>query len=718
MRSLLAEKLLAVRPIHYYMLPLLLCLLTTKPIHAQKNIEADSALIKRVFNYPRNYAQNINSFQSNVYIKHIYQAKRRNFTLWVIPSMYTIADGQRSFVSEQYSRMTFLPNGEMDNKRQVYYTTIDHSRHPLPTLLEFITPSLYEETLYDDHILSPFYPSNHVFYRYNTLQIDNTKTRLYFRPRYVRNTQLVHGTATIDTRTGRIIDAEMGGEFDMISFQTLTTQGDYGSRALLPKFCRTNVDFNFMGNHIYSAFEAAYDCPITLPDSVNVKGDRKLIDSIRPYSLSELEQSIYHYHDSIRNARHRPDTLKTDSLRTDSLKIDSLTVDALQDEDMTIDTIPQTPRKRKRNYLKWDQLGESLVRRIRFSSDAGYVRLSPIINPEYISYSRRKGFSYRFKLGAQLNLRNDMTLGMNTRFGYNFKQKKFYFNLPIRLDYTYRDRDAYAEIVWANGNRIYNSTVIDEIRNQKGDLPGLDDMGLDQFDDLNLRITNNLPLNNRLGIEVGLVFHQRKAVNKQQMELMDMPTEHRSLAPSITIRTRPWRKGPLFTIDWERGLKGRNNYLPYERWEIDASLKHRMHRLQTLNLRFGTGFYTNREKNFFMDYSNFRDENLPGGWDDDWSGNFQLLRSRMYNQSDFYVRGNVSFESPLLAASFVPLLGRYVERERIYLSSLSIAHTRLYSELGYGFTCRYFSIGCFASFLNISYQEFGAKFTFELFRRW
>ena len=243
-------------------------------------------------------------------------------------------------------------------------------------------------------------------------------------------------------------------------------------------------------------------------------------------------------------------------------------------------------------------------------------------------------------------------------------------------------------------------------------------MWLDQFDDLNLRVLNVLPLNNRLAVEAGLVFHQRKAVNHRQMAALGMPGKYRSLAPMLSVKTRPWRKGPLLTIDYERGLKDKKNDLTYERWEMDASLKHRMQRLQTLNMRVGAGFYTKRDKNFFMDYSNFRDENLPEGWDDDWSGNFQLLSSRLYNQSNYYLRGNISFESPLLAACFVPLVGRYVESERVYLSSLAIAHTRLYSELGYGFTCRYFSVGAFASFLSTQFQECGAKFTFELFRRW
>ena len=66
----------------------------------------------------------------------------------------------------------------------------------------------------------------------------------------------------------------------------------------------------------------------------------------------------------------------------------------------------------------------------------------------------------------------------------------------------------------------------------------------------------------------------------------------------------------------------------------------------------------------------------------------------------------------------MPLLGRYVERERFYLSTLSIDNTRLYSELGYSFTCRVFSMGIFGSFLNTTYQDIGCKFTFELFRKW
>ena len=674
------------------LLSFIICHLAFSHIVAQR---PDSLSLKRVFSYAGNYTEGVEGFQSNVYIKHLYQTHQRNFTLWCVPSMYAIARGQRAFVSEQYSRLTFNEDGKLDNRRQVYYTTIPHNRRTMPTLLEFITPRLYDETLYGDHILSPFNHYNHGFYRYTTDSIDDKLDSISFRPRFVNNTQLVKGKAIVERSTGRIIEAEMAGEFDMMHFQTKTVQGGWGSRTLLPKFCRTNVYFKFLGNHISTVFEGYYDCPVTLPDSVNVRGNRQLIDSVRPYDLSPEEQAIYNYRDSLRASRASADTLSAD-------------------------TLIQQPKPRKHNYLRdiaWEKLGESLIRSLKASNEDGYVRLSPIINPQYFSYSERKGFSYRFKLGARYNLSNDVSLGMNTRFGYNFKQRKFYFNLPLRLDYTYRNRDAYAEVAWGSGNRIYNSTVIEELKRRDGDSPEYVEKRLDQFDDWNMRAVNYLPLNNRLAVEAGVVFHQRKAVNKSGMKELGMPVEYRSLAPMLSVKTRPWRKGPLFTFDYERGLSGKN-YLDYERWEIDASLKRRLHRLQTFNLRVGTGFYTRRDKNFFMDYSNFRDENLPEGWDDDWSGNFQLLDAHIYNMSKYFVRGNLSFESPLMAASFVPFAGRYVERERIYLSTLSVAHTRLYSELGYGFTCRYFSVGFFASFFNTHFQETGAKFTFELFRRW
>ena len=137
-----------------------------------------------------------------------------------------------------------------------------------------------------------------------------------------------------------------------------------------------------------------------------------------------------------------------------------------------------------------------------------------------------------------------------------------------------------------------------------------------------------------------------------------------------------------------------------------------------MNYRVGSGFYTHRRSNYFVDYLNFRDKNIPSGWEDEWSGQFQLLKSRWYNESNYYLRGHVSLESPLLALTWLPGVGRVLESECVYISTLSIEHIKPYFELGYGFTNRYFSAGFFASFVNSHYEAFGCRFTLELFKRW
>ena len=244
-------------------------------------------------------------------------------------------------------------------------------------------------------------------------------------------------------------------------------------------------------------------------------------------------------------------------------------------------------------------------------------------------------------------------------------------------------------------------------------------MQLDYFTDHYIQAANNVVAYDWLEIKSGLVFHLRKAVNKSGMRAFDLPMEYRSFAPTLTLRITPWKRGPLFTINWEQSIKGiLGSNLAYGRYEFDASHKFRLPSLRLINVRGGFGFYSHHDTSFFLDYTNFRDNNLATGWDDDWTGQFQLLDSRWYNESNYYIRGHLSFESPILALTWVPLVGHFVEMERLYLSALNIERRRPYFELGYGFTTRYLSTGFFTSFVGTKFESFGCKFTIELFRRW
>jgi len=654
----------------------------------------DSLVLRRMYGFRQSLGDSLPAFSSNVYMKHLYQTHRRNATLWTVPTLYTIAGGKRAFVSEQYGRFTFSTNGEHRYRRQVYYTTIPRQRNTMHILLEYVTPAIYGVTIYGDHILSPFNRENRVFYHYTVSSLNDTTATIGFRPRFVNNTQLVKGSATVDVKSGRVASAAMEGEFDMLHFRAIITMGTDSVRALMPLRSETNVEFKFLGNRVSSHFEAHFDCTPTLPDTLDVSGDRQTIDSLRPVPLTDEEQFVYAANDYYNTPK--PEAPK--------------------------DTVEEDAQPRRHNYLKeiaWDIIGENLLHSLRAntSDGNGYVKLSPILNPQYISYSHSKGVSYKLKLGARYNFNEHTWAETNPYIGYNFKLREFYWNIPLYLFYN-KKYNAHLDFSCGSDNRIGNNGVLEEIRHEHGDHPELDDKKLDLFDDRYIRLNNSFAPTGWLTLETGFVFHHRHALNSKEMAAFGKPTTFRSFAPSLGVKIQPWKKGPMLSVDYERGIKGNDVNMTYERWEADLSMKHRMIHLQTLNLRLGGGLYTTRGNNYFMDYANFRDTNLPEGWDDDWTGNFQLLSSDLYNVSDYYVRGNVSYETPLFIAALTPLIGRYVERERVYWSALSIAHTRMYSELGYSFTCRYASLAFFASFLNTRYKEFGCKFTFELFRRW
>jgi hypothetical protein len=688
---------------------LLLTILATLAITTSISGETqvDSLVMNRMYGFLQKNIEKIQGFSTNVYSKHIYQVHQRNVSLMAIPSMYSIARGQHAFVAEQYGKFTFKGVNNYENKRQVYCTTIPRNRRTMSVLMTYLAPNFYDVTIYDDHVLSPFCKENRVYYRFKTVALANHKVRLYFRPRLVKNTQLVSGKAIIDERTGRLEQVEMEGEYDMIRFQTLAMMGDEGARALLPKICQTSISFKFAGNHITSQFEAVFDCPITLADSIDVKGDRALMDSIRPISLSEEELMIWEDYDR----RHGLLVEEKEEEEQDTVQITQAWVK--EDE-------PQEDHSKRHNYLKeigWDLIGDNLLHSGRINSEKWYFKRSAWLDPQYINYSKSKGVSYKMKFRAQYRLSDNAWIDFNPYIGYNFKFKEFYYKAPIHFYYNSK-LDAGAELIFGNDNRIGSSTIVDQIKQEYGTDINLDGKQLDLFDDNYIRFLHHIQANKRIRIETGMVFHHRHSLNAAEMMKYGKESNYFSLAPSLSIKWQPTNRAPMFTIDYERGLKLTENYLNYERWEADASIVHRLCRTQQINARVGGGLYTARGNDLFMDFANFRDNNLPGGWDDDFAGNFQLLSSRLYNESKYYIRGNLSFETPLMVGFLVPLVGRYVERERVYVSSLSIDNTRLYSELGYGFTCRIFSLGFFTSFLDYKYQDMGCKFTFELFNRW
>ena len=665
----------------------MLGILTGMPSTVFGREKTDSLILQRIYDFKDAHQSMPDSVEDHAYVKMRFNVERRNPTLWLIPTMYVMAKDEREYIRETYNRITYLNQYKIDIKSQVLSTTIQHNRRAMPTLKDLMVPNVYEAVLYEGRILSPFNRHNRRHYKYSQSLEEDGTTRLNFRPKSY-NTQLINGYAIVDTKSGHIIRTVMNGEFDMISFRTEIYQSDEEWPLPTPKRCSIAATFNFLGNRITAVIDGYFNCKKTIPDTLGSVADRQMMDSLRVIPLSETDKRIYAEYD----LKHQEDTV-------------------------TIDTVPQ-----KENLLKkifWDTIGEHLVTPLAAETENASFRMSPLIDPLELSWSDTRGFRYRINLRSQYAFSQHRYLNFNPTFGYNFKFREFYFTMPLRMTYNPK-RNGYAEVIYGNGNRISNGQVAEDIINHFGDTLHLNNTDVDKFSDNYLQVYNNIMVFDWLDIESGIVYHRRSAINKPIMQKYGMPTVYRSFAPMIALKISPWlNAGPLFSIDWERGITGVNrSNIKYERWEFDASWKYNLPGMRVLNMRAGAGFYGHREQNYFVDYANFHDNNLPGGWNDDWSGNFELLSGSVYNLSDYYIRANTSYDSPMLIASGIPYLGKFIEHERFYFGTAVIADSRPYFELGYSFTNRYVSLAMFAGFNGARFKQIGFDFSYEIFRRW
>ena len=672
--------------VHRMMLAGILLCMSVSIVAKEKE---DSLILDRIYEYRDSNLSEFESLEDNIYTKYRFNVEKRNFALWLIPTTYVLAKDPREYIREAYSNVMFKDEHKFDINSQVLSGTIRKNRRAMPTLIDYMTPNIYDIAFYEGHVLSPFNKWNRRFYHYTQIRLTNGATRLDFRPK-LYNTQLLNGYAVVETETGRILRTVLNGEFDMITFRTEITQSEKEGRSLMPAKCNTAATFRFMGNRISVLFNAFYNCPTNLPDSIEYISDREMMDSIRPVPLNRLDKKIYEEYDKQREAAAQA---------------------------AAADTLPHKTNLWKKIF--WDTIGENLITPISAEAGNATFRLSPIINPLYVSYSGSRGFRYKMKLRTRFRFSEHRYLNIEPSVGYNFKQHQVYYDIPIQMVYNPK-RNGYAEIIYANGNRISTSSVMETIKRAYQDTINLENLNLTEFRDNYVKLFNNIMVFDWLDIETGILIHQRKAINPEVMHQYEMPDEYRSFATTLGIILQPWlKKGPCLAIDWEHSFKGVNgSNLLYDRWEFDAQWKYPIPGLRLLNMRAGVGFFANKATDIFLDYSNFRDENLPQGWNDDWSGNFQLLGSYEYNVSDYYIRANLSYESPLLLATWLPYVGKYIEKERFYVSSVLLERSRPYFELGYGFSNRYISVGAFASFRNTQFEKFGMKFDFELFKRW
>ncbi len=668
----------------------LACLVLTTPLAARSTNDADTLqLLQRVLNYKSTLSGAADTIRTNVYVRYYLLTEKRNFTLASVPTMHAIARGGTEFAGENFNDILVADGIQLSSVQRINIGTVPHYRNVMTVMTKYLMPDIYGKTLFTNQMLSPFNKNNTKLYKYSIRKTTGNIAEITFR-RKRRNTQLVSGSALVDSTTGRITWIHIRGEYDNIVFYIDATMGEEGQYSLFPKSCDIRSTFNCLGNKIAARYHSIYANALAPPDTLRNSHDTALMDSLRPQPLPDDIKALYAQHDSIESLKGTPYEEKTSTTNW--------------------------------SQTLWNSVGEHVVQRTKGSfgtESQGSYRLSPIFNPLFFGYTGHKGFTYKLRFRLRYNFTPNRDILMFIRGGYSFKQRQLYYSVPITFNYNKR-KGAYVKVELSNGNRItykdQNNTAVTTLL----DSLGHDTKKMKTFRDFYVKATNNYEFTSHWGGQIGFVYHKRSAVDREGFRLAGLTAKYFSIAPWVELKYRPWGwDGPEFTVEYERGLKLGKADLVYERIELDSRWRRPFNRLRSLSMRLGGGLYTKQGKGAnFLDFSNFREESLPASWNDDWSGTFQLLGTSRYNSSKYYVRANVTYESPLMLLSYLPLVGRLMEAERIYANALVMEHMHPYMEYGYGFTTRLFSMGAFIAFRNFSYDGIGCRVAFELFRDW
>ena len=700
--------------------------------YTSQEISADS-IIERVMTFAPSYESIVSDYRANLYIKGKMNIQKKNFILRYVPSMFRLQKGVREYLLETYSDLHYTAPNIYDQKVKASQGTVRGNRG-LPGLLEYFNVNIYSSSLLnDERLLSPLAKNGKKYYKYRIDSVMGDPNNLDYRIRFIPRTksdQLVGGYMIVSSNVWSVREIRFSGRSELITFTCWIKMGEVGKKdEFLPVRYDVEALFKFLGNKVDGNYTASLDYKsielkerkvrkkekkkYNLSESFSLqcdtnayKTDASTFGVLRPIPLSEGEKQLY------KDYMYRRDTVSV--------------------------------QRKSKSQAFWGTMGDLMVEDYKFNlSNIGSVRFSPFINPLLFSYSGSNGLSYRQDFRYNRIFRGDKWLRIVPKLGYNFTRKEFYWSLNADFEYWPQKRGFFRLSV-GNGNRIYSSKMLDELKAMPDSIFNFDLIHLDYFKDLYFNFRHSFEIINGLDISLGFSAHKRTAVEKSRFVITgDYPmpppefmerfrNTYISFAPRIRVEWTPalyyYMNGkrkinlrsdyPTFSVDYERGIEGVfKSTGEYERVEFDLQHKIQLGLMRNIYYRFGFGACTNQDELYFVDFANFARHNLPVGWNDEIGGVFQVLDGRWYNSSRRYVRGHFTYEAPFLILRHLMKYTRYVQNERLYISALSMPHLQPYLELGYGIGTHIFDVGVFVSSENWKFSGIGCKFTFELFNR-
>ena len=454
-------------------------------------LSADSIMKKVIFFAPF-YERIVDEYKAELYIKGWANIRKKNHLLRFIPSMFRIKKGVREYMMETYSELHYTAPDIYDQKVKASVGTTSELWELDGRLLEYFHINIYSSTLLYDKLLSPLAANAKKYYTYYIDSImgeaHNREFRIRFMPKS-KSFQLVGGYMIVSDNVWSVREIRFSGRSEMLRYNNQVRMGQVGSKdEFLPVHFNVDATFRLLGNVIDGSYTAVLDYKdIHQKDPAAAAGRNRLKSK---YDLSDSYTLL-----TDTNAYQR-DTAYFNTLRPIPLTPHEQTL--YEDFFLRRDTLLYKKKPKNKRLEFWGQIGDALVSRYTVDfAKMGSVRCSPLINPLLLSYSGSNGFSYRQEFKYNRLFTGDRLLRVVPKLGYNFKRKEFYWSINSDFDYWPRKRAA-LHVSVGNGNRIYSSDVLEDLKAIPDSIFDFDQIHLDYFKDLYLHIRHSWEVVNGL----------------------------------------------------------------------------------------------------------------------------------------------------------------------------------------------------------------------------
>ena len=692
-----------------------------QPLFATESVVVDS-LMECMFAHRNAEHYKIGELFGNLYIKQRVGVVENNLALNAIPGMARFDKDVNDYFTELFYELYYTDYGVLELRRKSYNTSFSRGDGEIDRVVDFMKVNPYDETLLQDRIFSPLNPLYSKYYTYgvDSSAVTDGGVRLLFKSRFDNIRLLESGWVLLDDSC-RVAKFYMQGWDEQSRFGALYEMMLRGEECNVVKSVHVDIDYDFLWNKLSISADGCfdYDYVLTVNRAAAFRRNENRYDlSGIPYvswdTVRVVDRRAY-------AAKYRPVELGDDEICL------------LQQADAAFpDTLLHGISDERVRHWVWN-VGDEMISSHAYEWKGGGVKLSPLVNPSYVSYSTGRGLAYKFSMNIRTGFGGGRELKLKPQIGYNFKQKALYWSVAGRLLYN-PTRLAQVKIEFGEGNHTYSSMALDRIKAVALDSLKFNDLNLHYFRNRYVGVLHEFEPFNGLLVAAGASFYKR-VLNGSAGYLLDeygfdLQKKYAQFAPRLRLTWQPgmyyYMRGdekinlgsqyPVVAWDVEQGMSGvLGSTGTYTRSELDVQYKLARRSGNVFYLRFGAGGYFHTNNVYFVDYSFLKQSNLPVERNEELGGVFQLLDSEWYNAENKYLRGHLTYEAPFLSLQKMFPRVKLFKNEFVYCNMLFISHLRPYMELGYGVATPYVDMGLFVSSQNLKMHRVGYKINFSLF---